>query len=155
MPRAMINRNAGGDTPMSFTVDSPVGLGCPNKREDALLVQHLLRVAWEDAPASKGFRPPGEKEPLKVDGMWGPTSQRFLKFFQEEAKRRGANVLTDQRVDPAASGHATGAISHSFYTTLALNSARNNRRGGNQGDIAKDPGFPAEIVRFFYVDWSS
>lgn len=120
-----------------------------------MLVQHLLRLAWDESPKSKAFRPPGESQPLKVDGMWGPTSQRFLKFFQEEAKRRGANLLLDQRVDPAVSGNSTGAISHSFYTTLALNSARNSRRAGNQDDIAADPGFPAELKRFFYVDWSA
>jgi hypothetical protein len=141
------------DVTAAYTVDAPVGNGCANNRADVLLVQHLLRIAWNDAPSSKGFRPPGETKPLTVDGVWGPTSARFLKFFQEEAQRRGAKVLLDQRVDPCVSGGAQGSISHTFYTALALNAARNSRQPGNQADIAQDPGFPAELDRYFYLNW--
>ena len=154
MPRVMINLNNSVAT-LSYVVDSPVGLGCGNRREDVLLVQHMLRVAWEDSPLSKGFRPPGETKPLNADGVWGPVSTRFLKFFQEEAKRRGANVLLDQRVDPPVSGTSQGANSKTFYTTLALNSARNARRMATQANIAADAGFPGELVRYLYVDWGA
>ena len=51
MPRVMINLNNSVAT-LSYVVDSPVGLGCGNRREDVLLVQHMLRVAWEDSPLS-------------------------------------------------------------------------------------------------------
>ncbi len=152
MPRLFSVRST-PDVTAAYGVDAAVGTGCPNNRPDVLLVQHLLRIAWNDSPISKGFRPPGETKPLTVDGVWGPTSARFLKFFQEEAKRRGANVLLDQRVDPCVSGGAQGSISHTFYTALALNAARNSRQQGNQADIAKDPGFPAELDKYFYVNW--
>lgn len=153
MPRLFRLRFSTPDVSVAYAVDASVGTGCANNRADVLLVQHLLRIAWRDAPTSKGFRPPGETKPLEVDGVWGPTSARFLKFFQEEAKRRGANVLLDQRVDPCVSGTATGSVSHSFYTALALNAARNSRQQGNQADIAQDPGYPAELDKFFYLNW--
>lgn len=152
MPRLFKVRST-PDVTAAYAVDAPVGTGCANNRADVLLVQHLLRIAWNDAPSSKGFRPPGETKPLTVDGVWGPTSARFLKFFQEEAQRRGAKVLLDQRVDPCVSGGAQGSISHTFYTALALNAARNSRQQGNQADIAQDPGFPAELDRYFYLNW--
>jgi len=153
MPRLFRVRAGASEVTAAYGVDSPVGAGCPNNRQEVLLVQHLLRIAWNESPSSAGFRPPGETQPLSVDGVWGPQSARFLKFFQEEARRRGAAVLLDQRVDPCVSGEAAGSISHTFYTALALNAARNSRQQGNQADISRDPGYPAELDRYFYVDW--
>jgi peptidoglycan hydrolase-like protein with peptidoglycan-binding domain len=152
MPRVMQLRNAGKMT-LAYTVDHAVGPGCSNQRPDVLLVQHLLRLAWNDVPSSKGFRPPGEAKPLGVDGLYGPTTQRFIKFFQEEAKRRGAHVLLDGKVDAVVSGGSHGSISQSYYTALAMNAARNNRCPV-QADIAADPNFPAELTRHFFVDYA-
>lgn len=151
MPRIFKCRSGAADVTAAYGVDDPVGTGCPNHRPDVLLVQHLLRVAWNDAPISKGFRPPGETQPLTVDGVWGPRSAKFLKFFQEEAVRRGVRVMTDGRVDPCVSGKYRGSISNTLYTAMALNAARNSRLPGSQADIAQDPGFPAELEPYFYV----
>ena len=153
MARLYHIRNTVPGVTVAYTVDQAVGAGCPNRREDVLLVQHLLRIAWKNVGTSTGFRPPGEKEPLKADGIYGSTTARFIKHFQEEANRRGANVATDQRVDPVMSGTSSGSISHKFYTILAMNSARNARQGGNQDDIARDPEFPTELVKSFYINW--
>lgn len=137
---------------VAYTNSAAVGPGCPNRREDVLLVQHLLRVAWEPAGASPGFRPPGETDPLKADGFFGTKTAKFISFFQEEAVRRGANVKKDGRVDPVASGSSSSAGSHTFYTILAMNAAR-NARCSNQADISTDPGFPAELHKFFFINW--
>lgn len=138
---------------IAYTVSSAVGAGCPNRREDVLLVQHLLRIAWKDGGGSKGFRPPGEMQPPAADGAYGPTTQKFINHFQKEAKARGANVLQDGRVDPVGiTGGAQGSISGTFYTILALNAARNSRQP-NQGDIKADPGFPAVLEPYFYINW--
>jgi hypothetical protein len=153
MPRVMQIKNGITGVSVAYTVDASVGPGATNARADVLLVQHLLRVAWNDVPTSKGFRPPGETQPLTVDGLFGTTTARFIKFFQEEAARRGANVKQDGQVDPVVSGGPQGAISHSMYTVLAMNSARNSRRA-NQADLSADPGFPAELSRYFFVDWT-
>jgi hypothetical protein len=152
MPRVIQIKN-GGIVTVAYSIDHSVGPGAANKREDVLLVQHLLRLAWQTVPASQGFRPPGEKEPLKADGIHGPTTQRFIKFFQEEAKRRGAAVAQDGRIDPAITGASRSSLSQTMYTILALNSARNSR-APQQNDIAADPGFPTELFRHFYIDWS-
>jgi hypothetical protein len=138
---------------VAYTVDRAVGQGCLNNRGDVMLVQHLLRIAWRDVPTSKGFRPPGEEGPLKVDGWFGPKTAKFIKFFQEEANRRGAIVGKDGRVDPVRTGTTVGSISKTFYTILALNSARNSRQAGNQADIQRDPEFKPELRKQFYIDW--
>jgi hypothetical protein len=152
MPKIFHIRRA--DSPCAFTVEDPVGIGCPNDRADVLLVQHLLRLAWNDAPLSKGFRPVGETQPLMVDGVWGPKSTKFLKHFQEECKRRGLVMSTDQRVDPATSGKTRSNISNTFYTILALNAARNSRVA-IQADISQDPGYPVELDKHFFISWGS
>lgn len=153
MARLYHIRNAASGVKVAYTVDQAVGSGCPNRREDVMLVQHLLRIAWKNVGTSTGFRPAGETEPLKADGIYGTKTAKFIKHFQEEANRRGANVATDQRVDPVMSGTSSGSISHKFYTILAMNSARNARQTNNQDNIALDPEFPAELVKSFYINW--
>jgi len=138
MPRVYQIKSSTPQFKVAYTIDQAVGPGCPNQRDDVLLVQHLLRIAWNSAPASPGFRPPEHKQPLIADGAFGPTTARFIKFFQEEAIRRGAPCAKDGRVDPVRGGSTFGSISGTFYTILALNSARNTRQGGNQNDITAD-----------------
>jgi hypothetical protein len=152
MPKVMHVLNGQGVL-VAYTVKQPVGPGCANKREDVLLVQHLLRVAWEDAATSKGFRSPGETQPPKDDGICGPTTNKFIKFFQQEAKRRGANCSQDGRVDPVVSGGSISAGSHTFYIVLAMNAARNSRRASNLNDIGGDAGCPADLRKALYINW--
>jgi peptidoglycan hydrolase-like protein with peptidoglycan-binding domain len=152
MPRVFQVKSSDPKIQLAYTVEQAVGAGCPNPRPDVLLVQHLLAIAWIEIPASKGFRPPGETKPLKVDGIYGPVTARFIKFFQEEARRRGANCALDSRVDPVAEGKPRGTITGTFYTILAMNAAR-YRRVPNMNDISLDPGFPAELRKHFFIDW--
>jgi hypothetical protein len=152
MPRVYQAKTTDPKILIAYTVDQAVGAGCPNQRADVLLVQHLLAVAWIEVPSSKGFRPPGEDGPLKVDGIFGPVTARFIKFFQEEARRRGAQCAQDSRVDPVTTGKATGSITGTFYTILALNAARYNR-APSMNDISLDAGFPSELRKHLIIDW--
>ena len=154
MPRVFQVKSADPKIELAYTVEQAVGTGCANARADVLLVQHLLALAWTETPKSKGFRPPGETKPLNVDGVFGPTTGRFIKFFQEEAKRRGANCAQDGRVDPVVSGKPAGTITGTFYTILALNAARYSRQPGNMNDISRDPAFPVELRKHFIIDWA-
>jgi len=86
--------------------------------------------------------------------MFGPVTARFIKFFQEEARRRGANCALDSRVDSVTTGKPTGSITGTFYTILAMNAARYNRQAGNMNDISQDPAFPGELRKHFIIDWA-
>jgi hypothetical protein len=137
---------------LAYTVDQAVGQGCPNRRDDVLLVQFFLKVAMEDATGSPGYRPPGEK-PITVDGTCGRQTVAYIKFFQEEGNRRnpGIPTTTDQRVDPVLSGTTKGALAGTFYTILALNVIYKERRGDLHLNISDDPLFPAELTKSLFI----
>jgi hypothetical protein len=50
----------------------------------------------------KGFTPPGQQT-IKTDGVFGPQTAAYIKFFQEDTNRRisvGGAFLADRRIDP-------------------------------------------------------
>src|SRR5436305_99800 len=100
-----------------YNVDAAVGPGCPNQRNDVLLVQYFI-VTVSNNP--KSFSPPfpplpfSPKEFLKVDGIPGPLTFRAIKHFQEVGRARGNNIATDGRVD-RATGKGTGELTKSQF----------------------------------------
>jgi hypothetical protein len=65
--------------PYVFVVDRAVGEGCPNYREDVLLVQFFLRTL-----ISAGGRP------LAVNGIFGHETTAYIKHFQDNGVVREA-----------------------------------------------------------------
>jgi hypothetical protein len=128
----------GVGVPYFYNVDSPVGPGCPNQRNDVLLVQYLL-VTINDNP--NAFSPPfpplplSPGESLKVDGVVGPITCRAIKHFQEVGKARGNNIATDGRVDKAT-GSGAGATLHTQFTIIFLNNGYRILRPGIYPNIA-------------------
>ena len=136
-----------------YTVDQPVGMGCPNIRDDVLLVQFFLRRAMDECPTSKGIFPPGER-PISVDGIAGPQTFRYIKFYQDEDNRRnpGKGVARDGRVDSIGkSGTGIGSISNTLYTIIALNVSYRQRKGIMIADIRKDNLFPQDLTGSLYL----
>src|SRR5689334_9053955 len=82
-----------------FNTDYPVGPGCPNRRDDVLLVQYMLAIWLQHQPRV----PPQIRAPMKMDGYWGEITKSFLKAFEE---RYPTLVLPDGRVDPITHGMA-------------------------------------------------
>ena len=135
-----------GATKLVYTVDSPVGTGLTNKRDDVLLVQFFLKVISE-GPLKTQFTPAG-KGPMKTDGIWGSTSQAYLNtFIAVNSSQNPTSPLTkDGRVDPVIGGKITGSISGNIYTILALNSSyKNTRSAAALLDITTDPLFPGDL----------
>jgi hypothetical protein len=141
-----------------YSVDQPVGPGCPNRRDDVLLVQFLLRVAMEDNPPKNvGYRPPDER-PITVDGLFGRQTAAYIRYFQEEDGRRVQQgqfqfaPATDGRIDPVASGTAFGAHSKTLYTIVDLNIVYVNRHGTQlHENISRDPLFPKELTKSLFL----
>ena len=106
--------------PFIHNVDMAVGAGCPNQRDDVLLVQHFLATINSNP---NGLSPPFTPLPLSpgetisADGIVGPITLRVLKHFQDLARSRGHNIATDGRIDKAT-GSGAGAISHTQFTIL-------------------------------------
>ncbi|MEO8071774.1 MAG: hypothetical protein ABI686_00865 [Acidobacteriota bacterium] len=151
MARVFINDQA--DTKHFYTVDQSVGVGGANSREDVLLVQFFLRVGMENSPQSAGFIPPGEK-PISIDGSCGRQTNTYIKFFQVEEGRRtpGFATTTEGRIDPVTTGTFRGSITGRLLTIIALNIVYRTRRGILIADIKKDPLFPAELTKSFYIN---
>lgn len=130
-----------------YAVDQAVGSGCPNRRDDTLLVQFFLKVVSE-GPEKALYKPPGVSLAMKCDGLWGPTSQAYLNHYIKVNSNLnpGSPLTKDGRVDPVVGGKYTGALSGNVYTILALNVSYKKTRGAEaQADITTDPVFPAEL----------
>jgi hypothetical protein len=128
------------------TNDQAVGNGCPNRRDDVLLVQFFLKVLSE-GQSQRNLTPDGFG-PINIDGLWGPTSQAYLNFFLEvnSAANPGSPLTQDGRVDPVVSGRFFGSRSGHVYTIIALNSLYQTVRGPNSlQNITTDPLFPQEL----------
>jgi hypothetical protein len=142
----------GFGVPFFYNVDSAVGSGCPNHREDVLLVQHFL-VTINNNP--NVFSPPFPPLPLspgeilKVDGIVGPITLRAIKHFQEVGKSRGNNIATDGRIDKAT-GSGAGASSQTQFTIIFLNNAYRAIRPGSVQNISFLAGdLPSELRPVF------
>lgn len=154
MPRALINTTSGSKVPVIYTVESAVGIGAANKREDVLLVQFFLRIAMEERKIfgrEDRFLPPGEK-PISIDGRFGRQTAAYIKFFQDEtSKLSGFPGRGDSRVDPFA-GVFRGVNTGKLLTIVALNFDHLERRGtGFHSSLVFDPRFPIELKKFLYV----
>ena len=128
------------------TVDQAVGTGCPNRRDDVLLVQFFLKVV-SDGP-ERSLLTPGGFPPLHIDGLWGPISQAYLdQYIQVKSAENPASQLSeDGRVDPVVSGRVSGSMTGLIYTILALNKTYQNVRGPTAlQNITTDPLFPPEL----------
>jgi hypothetical protein len=64
---------------------------------------------------------PPVKEPIFIDGNFGPVTAAYILAFQKEARRRRVahGITTDGQIDRARG--VTGTISHTIYTILHLN----------------------------------
>ena len=135
-----------GALKLVYTVDFAVGTGCPNKKDDAMLVQFFLKVVSE-GPQKSVFTPPG-RPPLSTDGVWGPDSQAYLNRFisANSTQNPGAPLKQDGRVDPVVGGKITGSLSGLVYTILALNTSYKGVRGvAAMLDITTDALFPQAL----------
>jgi peptidoglycan hydrolase-like protein with peptidoglycan-binding domain len=127
LPPASFNRDN-----FFYNVDTAVGAGCPNKRDDVLLVQYFI-VTINNNP--NVFSPPIPTIPLKPnqifrpDGVAGPITVRAIEHFQQVGQDRGNNITVDGRVDKA-SGSGFGTISNTQFTIIFLNNAYRNIRVG-------------------------
>ena len=71
-----------------YTIDHPVGLHCPNKSADVMLIQVLLGL-WGTGLERRGlaetFRVPSPTKRLTIDGICGPKTLYWLMSFQASA----------------------------------------------------------------------
>jgi hypothetical protein len=132
-----------------YDVEAAVGRGAPNKRDDLLLVQFFLRVAMENAD-SPGYMPPGQTQ-IDIDGHYGPQTQAYIDFFQQEAKRRNPArmPILDGCIHPVHTPFARPVGPEQVHDIYALNRLYQKRRP-HHDNLGADPLFPADLTPSFY-----
>ena len=131
---------------LAYTTEQAVGNGCPNRRDDVLLIQFFLKVVSE-GPQQSQLTPAG-RGPMQIDGLWGPNSQAFLNQYiaVNSAENPNSPLTQDGRVDPVVNGRTSGPRTGHLFTIFALNKTYQNVRGvAAHQDITTDPLFPQEL----------
>lgn len=118
----------------------------PNKRDDVMLVQYLLKRVYQQGHR---VQPPLNQTngtaQLKVDGLYGPKTQRAITDFQLEMRRKGQSIATDGCVDPERGDSTTSSISKTGYTISWLNQYFWSLYPELAQNIALDPECPPEL----------
>lgn len=126
----------------------------PNKRDDVMLVQYMLRRVYQKAqntipqlnPAAGsawGDAHGSSITELKIDGCYGPKTQKAITHFQFEVKRNGGVIATDGCVDSEKG--AISSISQTGYTINFLNKYFWQLYPSLAPNIVSDPECPAEL----------
>jgi peptidoglycan hydrolase-like protein with peptidoglycan-binding domain len=138
-------------SPVIFINNFAVGAGCPNKRDDVLLVQFMLVVLGY--PTDRASAPTGSyKDP---DGICGPQTVAAIKSFQHQASLPYApdsliRMTEDGKVSPVRRGvpGSSGAVPWSTaghaLTIVRLNKAYVDKYG---------PSAHADSVQWFLMPW--
>ena len=102
-----------------YNLTKAVGNGCTNLKEDVMVVQFFLNRYYlkdkRDSPISKN--------PLKVDGLYGPKTRARIIQFQNDAKNAGSSVIVDGVVNKAGNARSNweSSISRTNYVIRLLN----------------------------------
>ena len=118
----------------------------PNKRDDVMLVQYLLkRIYQQGQNANPPLNQSNGTAQLKIDGLYGPKTQKAIEQFQLEMRRNGRNIATDGSVDPERGDSSTASISHTGYTISWLNKYFWLLYPSLAPDLRVDPECPMEL----------
>jgi peptidoglycan hydrolase-like protein with peptidoglycan-binding domain len=135
--------DAGGAPRNFYNVDTAVGQGCPNRRDDVLLVQYFLRESFKGVSDFKKDPFPGGV--LAVDGRAGPQTFAAIRHFQKVSKAKGFSSAQDGRVDPPVGEKFHGSISQTQYTILTMNVAFKKARPQDWPRVSKASDCPGEL----------
>ncbi len=121
-----------------------------NERYDVMLVQYLLKEVYENGFK---FSPPllqPDSKPMKVDGICGPITRKWIRHFQEQGVVRGKPLRVDGRVHSAKG--VIGSVFGEVYTIVRLNSAFKHARPDGYNAITFDEKAPMVLRGVFWLE---
>jgi peptidoglycan hydrolase-like protein with peptidoglycan-binding domain len=123
-----------------YNLNRAVGPGAPNRPDDVMLVQLLLKKVYA---RNRGLTvPPGR---MVVDGFFGPITHAWIRQFQRQAKfDKDCNVALDGVVD-RYKGNRVSSISKTVYTILHLNGVIRKDDPGTWEALEDDPDCPLAL----------
>ncbi len=136
--------NTDGNLPFIYNIEMAVGKNAPNIRDDVMLVQYCFKHIWANRSKFNPTLPEPPPGEMKVDGLCGPTTRKWIVEWQFMSRKRGHNVTTDGLVDKAR-GSFISSISKTDYHIVKLNAALKRARPDLHQNIFLDPEAPAEL----------
>lgn len=146
---------------VAYVVDNAVGAGCPNQREDVLLVQFFLRALGPKAASGttdQFYQPPGTP-PLAIDGVCGQRTAAAIKTFQTQFDKGEPDpagwgaLIKDGVVHPLNRGSMFGPRLGHLLTIVRLNSEYAFHFGVDRHNrIHQDPLFPRELLSRLFLE---
>lgn len=126
-----------------YNVTMAVGTNAPNRRDDAFMVQYMLKRVYE-RPAYKNFTLTPQQGTMSVDGVCGPITVRWIRHFQLDVRNVvGGPIFVDGRIDYADKGY--GSISGTQYTIFYLNDAFEAHYKEIFDNMPTHPDVPVEV----------
>jgi hypothetical protein len=141
-----------------YFIDSAVGQGRANKRDDVLLVQFFLKAlsSRADTESGESYQPPGQLQ-IQVDGICGANTVAFIRHFQGVVDRAAPKApqlrpWQDGIVDVVPQGGMFGAVHGGVYTMISLNIAYSSLYGKDaHAKLFGDPLLPRELATIFFI----
>jgi hypothetical protein len=135
--------NKAGEEKVLYNVTMAVGPNAANRRDDVMLVQYMLKRIYE-RPKYSNFTLSPQQGTMIVDGLFGPTTARWIRHFQTDVRIAGGNILVDGRIDSdTESGIST--ISETEYTIAFINYAFRSHYPEIHAKMPTHPDVPAEV----------
>ena len=132
-----------------YNVTKAVGYGCPNEKEDAMMVQFFLKRIYT-TEIMKPYTPKGN---MTVDGKVGPITRNWILKFQLDMKNIGNDCFPDGIMDKAGNSNNadnhTSAISRTRYTIRLLNNGLRKLDSAMYKTLPTNPEVPAELRAAF------
>ena len=154
MARVMLLPPGAAKHSVIFVNDDAVGPGCPNRRDDVLLVQFMLgMLAVVNSRFEFGdvdFAPIGFPRNLKIDGICGPHTIASIKSFQRmgSLKKQGTAMamIMDGIVNPVRAGQPWTPLGSNVLTIVRMNHEYYEMMGpGSLTDVAALVTMPREL----------
>lgn len=132
-----------------YNVTKAVGYGCPNDKEDAMMVQFFLKRLYQ-TKEMKASAPKGE---MKVDGKVGPITRNWILKFQLDMRNGGYDCYADGVMDKAGNennaDNYVSSLSRTKYTIRLLNNGLRKLDATLYKTLPTNPEVPAELRAAF------
>jgi hypothetical protein len=154
MARVMLLAPGQSSYSIIFVNDEAVGRGCPNRRDDVLLIQFMLgMLAAINSRFEFGevdFAPTGFPRTLKMDGICGPHTIASIKNFQRmgSLKKQGTALamIMDGIVNPVRAGQPWTPLGSNVLTIVRMNHEYYQMMGpGSLTDVGALVNMPKEL----------
>jgi hypothetical protein len=132
-----------------YNLDAAVGIGCPNSKDDVLLVQYLMTVCSK-VPGLISLFP----DMVPINGVWDKDWDGFLSYYQDDWAKSGIATWRDRRIDPAIrTGRGMGPVHHKQFKILTLNVTYQGLRPYDYPKMAEAADCPAVLRPVIRIQW--